>query len=67
MSPLAWVLGLSALLFAIFLVISGVYYMRQNGRAARDGKGGALFSSGSVGVIELNGVIMDSKKILRRR
>jgi protease IV len=65
-NPLVVVLAVSAGLFALFLVISGLAFTL---RSPAKGKGGApaLFSSsGSVGVVELNGVIMDSRKVLRK-
>jgi protease-4 len=65
-SPLALVLGLSAAFFVLFLVISGLVFMARG--PGGDGKTGAasrLFGGGSVGVVELNGVILDSKKVLK--
>src|ERR1700757_4254792 len=66
-SPLAIVLILSAGFFAIFLAVSGVMYMQKSPGAKSASSGTtALFGNGSVGVIELNGVIMDSRKILKK-
>ena len=65
MSPLAIVLALSAAFFAVFLVVSGLVYLRKS-KSGASGTGGAIFSEGSVGIIELNGVIMDSKRVVRR-
>jgi protease-4 len=66
-SPLAIVLGLSAAFFAVFLAISGIFFMHKSpGAGSGGGSSTALFSNGSVAVIELNGVIMDSKKILKK-
>jgi protease-4 len=62
-------LGLSAAFFALFLVISGViYFSKGSATSSTRGSGGAFLASGkgSVGVIELNGVIMDSKKTLKK-
>lgn len=67
LSPLAIVLILSAIFFSIFLVASGVLFLQQSPKGGmRTSSSGSFFSGGSVGVIELNGVIMDSKKTLRR-
>lgn len=66
-SPLAIVLGLSAAFFAIFLAVSGgMYMMRSPG--AKSGGGGktSLFGSGDVAVLELSGVITDSKKTIQK-
>jgi protease-4 len=66
-SPLAIVLGLSVVFFALFLVISGILFMTK-GTAGKSSAHGAsaIFGNGSVAVIELKGVIMDSKKILKQ-
>ncbi len=70
MGPLAWVLTLSAAFFVLFLIVSGAVFMyRSPGGGAHSGKSGLLGtagSGGSVGVIELTGVIMDSKKFLKQ-
>jgi protease-4 len=63
-----WVLlGLSLVFFTAFLLSSGLaFFWRSNpGGQAVSSFGGQLFDSGKVGVIELKGVIMDSKKALR--
>jgi protease-4 len=67
-NPLALVLGLSAAFFFVFLVISGVFYVAKSSGKIRGGSAStSLFSShGMVGVIELNGIILDSKKVLAR-
>lgn len=68
-SPLAIILTLSAGFFFLFLVVSGALFMwkSSDGWESESGSSGALFSAGkgAVGVVELNGVIMDSKKILK--
>jgi protease-4 len=67
--PLAWVLGLSAVFFALFLAISGAIYFSRGGvKGSSRSSGGAFLAAGkgSVGIIELNGVIMDSKKTLKK-
>lgn len=69
LSPLAIVLILSAAFFAIFLMISGMIFMyHAPGGATKTSskKSSVIFSRSGVGVIELNGVIMDSKKTLER-
>src|SRR4051812_48070300 len=70
LNPVAMVLLVSAIFFAAFVLISGgLFFARYNstitGGKSR-GSGSTLFGSGSVGVIELNGVIMDSRKTLKR-
>jgi protease-4 len=67
LNPLAVVLGISAVLFGLFLVFSFAYFMMK-GSLWKD-KDQQVFNaeSGSyVGVIELNGAIMESKKILKQ-
>ncbi len=69
MGPLAWVLGLSAVFFVLFMVISGaIYFSRGGAKSAARGSTGAFLTAGkgAVGVIEMNGVIMDSKKTLKK-
>jgi protease-4 len=67
-SPLAVVLILSAVFFVLFLFVSGALFLsRSGGRGSSTGPvTGALFGGGSVGVVEVNGVILDSKKIIQR-
>lgn len=71
-NPLALVLMLSAIFFVLFLVISGVVFMyRAPDGLPRMTAGGGRFlgmglAGGSVGVVEINGPIMDSRKTLRR-
>jgi protease-4 len=67
-NPLALVLGLSAILFGLFLIFSFVYFFAKGGDSFKDGDKQKLFSSAKseyIGVIELKGVIMDSKRILK--
>jgi len=67
MKPLSLVLVLSSVFFGIFLVLSGVLYLARGPSATTSATPAvALFSSGAVGVLELNGVIMDSKKMLKK-
>jgi protease-4 len=63
-NPLFVVLGLSAIFFVLFLALSGFFYLRSSPKGGAGHAG--LFSSGAVGIVELNGVIMDSKKTLKR-
>ncbi len=68
-NPLTVVLVLSGVFFVIFLVASAALFMTRSGSSSSSSKqsSGALFAGGgSIGVIELNGVIMDSKKMLKK-
>src|SRR5690242_13861873 len=66
-SPLAIILALSAGFFAIFLAASGILFMSKSpGAKSGGGATSSLFAKGEVAVLELNGVIIDSKKILKR-
>lgn len=67
-SPLAIVLSLSGGFFLIFLLVSGILFYAPKGIGGKSSAGGsgALFGADSVAVLELNGVIMDSKKILKK-
>lgn len=67
LNPLALVLGISAVLFGLFLVFSFVYFLMK-GSSWKDGDQ-QVFNAESgqyIAVIELKGVIMDSKKILKQ-
>lgn len=65
-NPLTVVLLLSGGFFVLFLLISAaLFFSRSSGQKPKSVTS-ALFSSGSVGVIEVNGVIMDSKKTLKQ-
>jgi protease-4 len=68
LSPLAWVLILSSVFFLLFVVISGGYYLSRSPGGSRGSKGSSSFlmGGGSVGIIELNGMIMDSRKTIDR-
>lgn len=63
-NPLILVLSLSVLFFIIFIGASGLIFFSQK-KGISHSRGSAL-SNDAVAVVELNGVIMDSKKILRR-
>ena len=67
-SPLAIVLILSAVFFVFFLVVTGGFYLYHTSEATHEKVIDASFFSGSgkVGVVEVSGVIMDSKKTLKR-
>jgi protease-4 len=66
-NPLALVLGLSAVLFGFFLIFSFVYYFMKGGENWKDGDKQKMFVDRGerVAVIEVKGVIMDSRKVLR--
>lgn len=68
MSPLAVVLALSGVFFVMFLIVSGVFFLLKSPSSGPRGTSPSsrLFSGGSVGIVELNGIIMDSKKTLAR-
>jgi protease-4 len=64
-NPLALILGLSAVLFGFFLIFSFVFFFVKGGSFKSNEQ--KMFSDKGefVAVIEMNGVIMDSKKILK--
>ena len=64
-NPLTLVLVLSALFFVVFLVISAALFMSSSSKTSK-GMGASLFSQGAVAIVEVNGVIMDSKKVLAK-
>ena len=65
-NPLALILGLSAVLFAFFLIFSFVYFFAKGGPGWNSDKEKMFAEKGEyVAVIELKGVIMDSKKIMK--
>jgi protease-4 len=66
MNPLLLILGASAGLFVVFVIVTAVV-LNARGSSQSDETGSSLFgSNGAVGVIELKGVIMKSAKILER-
>jgi protease-4 len=67
LNPLALVLGLSAVLFAFFLIFSFVFFFVKGGNSWKENDKDKMFAEKGefVAVIELKGVIMDSKKILK--
>jgi protease-4 len=68
MNPLAVILLLSAGFFVVFLILSGVFVaLKGSGSMPRASVATSfLGSSGGVGVVEISGVILDSKKTLAR-
>ena len=67
-NPLTVVLGLSAIFFIILLIVSGILSSRGRGSLKVGTKvTRSLFNSeGMVGILEINGIIIDSKKVLAR-
>ncbi len=58
---------LSAAFFMVFLIVSGALFLyRAPGGGSTSAKASLFSEGGAVGVVELNGVIMDSKKTLNR-
>lgn len=66
MSPLALVLILSCVFFGIFLLISGVLYLGQSPSSSGKSTHLTPFAQSRVGVVEVNGVILDSKKTVKK-
>lgn len=67
LNPLAILLILSAGFFLIFLLVSGVFFLKSAPTGSPGNLSSVSFFGGeAVGVIELNGVILDSKKTLKR-
>ena len=64
--PLVLVLILSGAFFTVFLIVSAFLFMGKFSNSSSQKPGRAIFHNESIAVIELNGVIMDSKKILKR-
>lgn len=66
-NPLILVLAASAGLFMLFLVVAGAVMLGSGGGSgSKKSMAASMFGDGSVGVVEMNGVIMDSKKTLAR-
>ncbi len=65
-NPLAVLLGISALLFAAFIVFTFIFFMTR-GKDWDEKHNKALFAKNAsmIAVIDLKGVIMDSKKVLK--
>jgi protease-4 len=67
-NPLALVLGLSAVLFGLFVIFSFIYFFAKGGDSWKEADKKKLFNGEQgeyVAVVELKGVIMDSKKLLK--
>lgn len=65
-NPLALVLGLSAVLFGLFVVFSFVYFFAKGDSWKESDKQKMFSGEGEyVAVIEVKGVIMNSKKVLK--
>ncbi|MFZ9596176.1 MAG: signal peptide peptidase SppA [Bdellovibrionia bacterium] len=71
LNPLALVLGVSVVFFVLFLLISGGLWLRSGMKSSSVGQTevasrGFFGKDSSVGVLELTGVIMDSKRTLAK-
>lgn len=66
LNPLALVLGLSVVFFLFFLAVSGALLLSRSNDGTKSSSAALFRNQSAVGVIELNGVIMDSKKFLKR-
>ncbi len=68
LSPLTTILMLSGIFFILFVMISGGVYLYKSPAKSTTSAGKNLLSGsdGLVGIIEVNGVIMDSRKTLAR-
>lgn len=65
-NPLAVILGLSSLFFIIFVIFSATLFVARNKSAQAPTSSRSLFKkAGKVGVVELAGVIMDSKRVVK--
>jgi protease-4 len=67
-NPLALILGISAALFAFFMIFSFVYFFMKSGSDSwKETESRKVFSEKHeyVAIIELKGVILESKKVLR--
>ena len=67
LNPLTLILGLSAVFFVLFLAVTGVIYLTKSPRRAGGSTvSSSMFGGGNIGVLEVNGVITDSKRYLRQ-
>lgn len=67
LSPLTVVLGLSAVFFVIFLILSSfLFFWRSPVDPGSRAKASLFGRGGAVGIVEVKGVIMDSKKVLQQ-
>ncbi|MGK5089677.1 hypothetical protein WDW86_19160, partial [Bdellovibrionota bacterium FG-2] len=65
-NPLTIVLLLSAAFFMVFLIVSGALFMYRAPGGGSSAKASLFSDGGAVGVVEISGVIMDSRKTLAR-
>jgi protease-4 len=65
-SPLAIVLGLSGAFFVLFLIVAGVVFFSHSGHESSRESTAGIFGGDAVAVLELNGVINESKTILKK-
>ncbi len=68
-NPLTLILALSVMFFLFFLASSAFLFVSRGKSAGGMATGSSrakIFAKGAVGVIELNGVILDSKRMLRQ-
>jgi protease-4 len=65
-SPLAIVLGLSGAFFVLFLIVAGVVFFSHSGHESSHDSTAGIFGGDAVAVLELNGVINESKTILKK-
>lgn len=67
LSPLGIVLILSGVFFAVFMIISAaLFFGRSSTDTGPKTTGSAFFGGQGVAIIEVNGVIMDSKKTVQK-
>lgn len=64
MNPLVLILLLAGVFFVVFVSVSSFLYMKRS-KTDANAKPAGIFSQSSVGIIELNGVIVDSKKFIK--
>lgn len=65
-NPLYVVLGLSFGFFLLFMIVWALMFLRSPSSSPATGVQAKIFGQGVVGVVEVNGVIMDSKKVLKQ-
>lgn len=66
--PLAVILGLSAVFFFLFVGITGTIFLSDRFTGSEDNASLAqgIFNEGGIGIIEVDGVILDSKRVLKQ-
>ncbi len=65
-NPLVIILGLSFVFFILFLSVTGYLYFSKGSSPQKSAAAPIFNGKGAVGVIEVNGPIMDSKRLLKR-